>query len=1783
MSSQQWCHSKEQRSTVHRSQSVSWLPILPASGTTSPKVRCRWPHSNDFKMSPIRLRSLCLILVISSLTNHITASAMTPSIPSHSATTAVSVSAAATAVVHSDSSPRTMAMITRTPQPDKGIIMTRLTPTAELPPPQQTPTNSLQGSGLSNSEMDDMTLSKPTKCLTNVSRQESKPGEVFTADDSFSSSRETEGDLDKMDSSAIQSDSSGALSKENTSSYKRRTAKNRSKVNASVFKADPFGSLPSTTVREGVHPTSPLVKLPSATERKRLCQNNSCKDSPSAIQRESVYQTSPLEDLPLTTDRSVHQLNLLKELPSTTERGGSHPTKSYEGLSSAVKKGDMHQSNSLEGLPTPAEGRREHQTNVLHGLPITERGIQPLMKNERSYSHGKLSREDDTFRDSTYAYDAQQFLSFRHTNRTSIGDPPDDIGERKRERGGIEGEQEEGEEDEEEESGDGEFGQKNFTYDDSYPSMIELESDIIQSDTGAWTTRDKLEAPNVIRLGYLTGSQTRTMRRENSKIYRRSSSSGSSTSSSKRSGDEYYRRPGQAISGALSLAVAEINSDPSILPEHRLEFIPQETYGEESESIRKTTLLLDANISAYIGPQETCLYEARIAAVFNVPMLSYYCSDYTVSDKQRYPTFIRTKPTEAQISQSVASLLLTFQWTKVTFVYSDEMEFQFTAEAIVKLLEANNIAVTQQEMYDGPYFHNHVENPFADIVSRTYVDTRIYVMLGQSYDSVGLMSNLYERGLLDSGEYFVVGVYLDYYDYSNPAKYLAGTFVFQNLDLIAVAFKYYIGVIHSSPMYPEYTRFTEQVNRYLQLPPFNHHNPYDAININKILRPEAAYLYDAVKLYADAAHLAWKEGQAVDNGQEIFNRIQKRTFKSASGLFFRINSDGDVEGNFSLVARRYTESKGWGLYPVGVFLLSENLTGHLTFHLYEGEKIMWPDGKAPPLDEPPCGYRGERCIPPKNYIREIIGGVVGGIAVVIIVFLVVIYRNWKYEQDLASLLWKIDYKEITFREPLGSTPTQNYTRPWLKSLSAGANLLSKRENSAYIPRVNGAFYSSQLSLGSHLEFNEARHLYTRVGTYRGQLVAIRHVNKKQVELTRAVRKELKIIRELRHPNINPFIGACVDGPYVLIISEYCSKGSLQDILENEELQLDRMFTDSLVHDIILGMSYLHDSEVKSHGKLKSSNCVVDSRWVLKVTDFGLHQFMADAKDDIGEFAYHRNLLWRAPELLRDKSSPPRGTQPGDVFSFAVILYEIYGRKGPYGDSEFTPKEIIERVRRPHNGVPFRPRLAALETIERCTTDVIKECWDEEPNKRPDFKVIRHKLKPMLKGMKSNIFDNMVAMMEKYASNLEAVIQDRTGQLIEEKKKTEELLLQMLPRSVAEQLKRGKKVEAEMFDSVTIYLSDICGFTAMSSESTPMQVVNLLNDLYTLFDGIIGNYDVYKVETIGDAYMVVSGLPKTNGILHAGEAASMSLHLLDAIRKFRIRHRPNDTLKLRIGLHSGSCVSGVVGQKMPRYCLFGDTVNTASRMESTGQPLKIHCSQQCKELLDQLGGYEVEERGIVHLKGKGNVVTYWVVGENKFRRQERIASAGRHWHDTPSYFPLPADSINANSANETKMIHPPPPPPPPAPPPPSPKPQSNPSVQEQPHLPPSKPDQDQFHYRAPHPNTPKHTSAPKYARVPSPRLAIVKSESSSLPTSPLLHRSSITPSTLTDEDASVESYYYLRSNYTSRQDLHHDLLHVPHVNDGSYDTDDNMAPENSPLLKASFRDIDGDDKLQVTPV
>lgn len=137
-------------------------------------------------------------------------------------------------------------------------------------------------------------------------------------------------------------------------------------------------------------------------------------------------------------------------------------------------------------------------------------------------------------------------------------------------------------------------------------------------------------------------------------------------------------------------------------------------------------------------------------------------------------------------------------------------------------------------------------------------------------------------------------------------------------------------------------------------------------------------------------------------------------------------------------------------------------------------------------------------------------------------------------------------------------------------------------------------------------------IFTKTAQYKGQMVAIKmlRINLPKIEFDRKTLMEFKAMKDFQHEHVTRFFGACVDPPNTCIVTEYCPKGSLEDILENEKIKLDAMMKYSLLHDLVKGMYFLHSSVINVHGKLKTSNCVVDSRFVLKVTDFGLSKFRA---------------------------------------------------------------------------------------------------------------------------------------------------------------------------------------------------------------------------------------------------------------------------------------------------------------------------------------------------------------------------------------------------------------------------------------------------------------------------------------------------------------------------------------------------------------------------------------------
>jgi class 3 adenylate cyclase len=222
----------------------------------------------------------------------------------------------------------------------------------------------------------------------------------------------------------------------------------------------------------------------------------------------------------------------------------------------------------------------------------------------------------------------------------------------------------------------------------------------------------------------------------------------------------------------------------------------------------------------------------------------------------------------------------------------------------------------------------------------------------------------------------------------------------------------------------------------------------------------------------------------------------------------------------------------------------------------------------------------------------------------------------------------------------------------------------------------------------------------------------------------------------------------------------------------------------------------------------------------------------------------------------------------------------------------------------------------------------------------------------------------------------------------EMERSESLLLNVLPKPIAERLKDEKGVIADGFQEVTVLFADIVGFTALSSTIAPRELVNILNSIFFEFDELAERYGLEKIKTIGDAYMVAGGLPAPRPD-HAEAVADMALAMVECVK--RVGARYPFTLDIRVGIHSGPAVAGVIGAKKFSYDVWGDTVNTASRMESHGETGRIQVSRTTADHLRE--GYELERRGVIPIKGKGEMETFYLLGEKSAPQDDRAADDG----------------------------------------------------------------------------------------------------------------------------------------------------------------------------------------------
>ena len=222
--------------------------------------------------------------------------------------------------------------------------------------------------------------------------------------------------------------------------------------------------------------------------------------------------------------------------------------------------------------------------------------------------------------------------------------------------------------------------------------------------------------------------------------------------------------------------------------------------------------------------------------------------------------------------------------------------------------------------------------------------------------------------------------------------------------------------------------------------------------------------------------------------------------------------------------------------------------------------------------------------------------------------------------------------------------------------------------------------------------------------------------------------------------------------------------------------------------------------------------------------------------------------------------------------------------------------------------------------------------------------------------------------------LELRVEERTRELEAERLRSESLLLNILPPSIAARLKRGEKMIADYFTDVTVLFADLVDFTPLSASLAPQRTVEVLNTVFSEFDRIAGQFNLEKIKTVGDCYMAVGGLPEPCSD-HAERVAEAALQMVPALS--RVSKDLDIQLSARFGLDCGSVVAGVIGQQKFIYDLWGDPVNTASRMESHGISDRIQCTESDYQHLNKR--YSFETRGQVPIKGKGLMQTYFLLG------------------------------------------------------------------------------------------------------------------------------------------------------------------------------------------------------------
>ncbi|KAL3101133.1 hypothetical protein niasHS_001593 [Heterodera schachtii] len=1052
----------------------------------------------------------------------------------------------------------------------------------------------------------------------------------------------------------------------------------------------------------------------------------------------------------------------------------------------------------------------------------------------------------------------------------------------------------------------------------------------------------------------------------------------------------------------LKLCASDLK-ERNILPESmNLQVYTMESCNRFSGVEHSAYLHYLRNASVYFGPgcNNEMLVIGRLVSRWNVPIVAHLSGDDALSDRTVFDTLGSVALTSAtEMARATITFLHLYGWKQVGIVRSSVNFDRLSVYSLKNSLKENRIEINTEVEFD-PYMTADeiiATGRLKHLRSRARI---VIVEMGMDLHSVtAFMIAAYRSGMKTSDYVYIIPWLAhmnDHYPWEST-----------NVEKQEVKAAFDDAIVITAHGYDK--KFIEDFERRFNMVTGVVSNHYATLSYMS--------LYDALFLYGLAIRDAFEETKNKTiylDGKTVWRKMTGRQFIGATGQVLMNNKairvpsyatyhtkNGTMKIVVELTARLGDRLKCLKMEHD----CSEHVAHEVLSHYWSSS-----DGYMP-TDMPRCGFDDSLC----DYTAMYVLGSALLFLAVVIPFGYFLYVREK-ERMLYDMTWRIPREQIKLLGEGGKH--QRRSDPSLgksmESASAGSMVANWR-------------LSTKQAVANGVKCACKRYLQTR------------NISFNKHDLARL--KELKM---MENENLNKFYGISFNQQNELIaLWVLCQRGSLEDVLFSGEIKIGRNFQVSFAKDVVKGLYFLHNSPIRMHGFLCLQNCLVDSNWNVKLTNFVTEEIIGDKlkhnelkyvdRDEMDqqeakrkrEKREHRERENGTDDQQQEKGEKAKerekrrkrrdsidsdGVRDDSEMDMAAIkMREKKNAKKliqqapeiPFYERNLPPNKIVSKIAMsndndqiirpsfPNQQQNLAPKQQQSQEEEEQAYNLqllsaLEACWLEIPEMRPNIKRIKSIVFANLRSTGSgSLVDQMMKMMEEYTSNLEQLVKERTQMLEDTQQQADRLLKSMLPAAIADDLKAGRSVPPQLYSNATVLFSDIRGFTRISSTSTPIQVVAFLNDLFSGFDAIIAKHDAYKVETIGDAYMIVSGLPRENGNAHVHHISEIGLKMRTFVANFKLAHRPDEVMMVRIGFHSGPVAAGVVGLQAPRYCLFGETVNFASRMESHGLPNKIQISEHSFNLLSCFyHQFVMIERGKVEIKGKGEVTTYFLEGKEQ---------------------------------------------------------------------------------------------------------------------------------------------------------------------------------------------------------